>query len=83
MAQGELIRVSEDYLVEREAYRNLVRVVAAHVRARGSLSPVEFKEITGLTRRHAIPFLEFLDREKITTRTAEGRVLRDLPEWVG
>jgi len=83
VAQGELIRVSEDYLVEREAYRNLVRVVAAHVRARGSLSPVEFKEITGLTRRHAIPFLEFLDREKITTRTAEGRVLRDLPEWVG
>ncbi len=83
VAQGELIRVSEDYLVEREAYRNLVRVVVAHVRARGILSPVEFKEITGLTRRHAIPFLEFLDREKITTRTAEGRVLRDLPDWAG
>jgi len=83
VSQGELIRVSEDYLVEREAYRNLVRVVVAHVRAKGSLSPVEFKEITGLTRRHAIPFLEFLDREKITTRTAGGRALRDLPDWAG
>lgn len=82
VTQGELIRVSEDYLVEREAYRNLVRVVAAHVRSMGTLSPVAFKEITGLTRRHAIPFLEFLDRQKITTRTAEGRVLRDLPDWV-
>ena len=82
VAQDELLRVSEDYLVEREAYRNLVRVIVAHIRTEGALSPLQFKDITGLTRRHAIPFLEFLDRQKVTTRTAAGRALRDLPPWL-
>ncbi len=74
VAQGELIRVSEDYLVEREAYRKLVRALVAHVSSRGSLSPVEFKEITGLTRRHAIPFLEFLSSYRpVPLRSARPR----------
>jgi len=81
--QGELVRVSDDYLVAREPFRGLVKAVVAHVRSEGSLSPIQFKEISGLTRRHAIPFLEFLDRQKITTRTPAGRALRDLPEWLG
>jgi hypothetical protein len=48
----------------------------------GVLSPQAFKEISGLTRRHAIPFLEFLDRQRITSRTPQGRAARDLPDWV-
>ncbi len=81
--QGELVRVSEDYLVAQLPFRGLVKQVVAHVRKNEFLSPVEFKELSGLTRRHAIPFLEFLDRQKITTRTPSGRALRDLPPWVG
>jgi len=81
--QGELVRVSDDYLVAQAPFRGLVKQVVTHVRENGFLSPVEFKELSGLTRRHAIPFLEFLDRQKITTRTPEGRALRDLPSWVG
>ncbi|MBN95638.1 MAG: selenocysteine-specific translation elongation factor [Deltaproteobacteria bacterium] len=80
--RGEIVRVTDDYLVEREAYRALVRKLVAHMQTRGVLSPGDFKSISGLTRRHAIPFLEFLDRQKITSRTPEGRALRDLPSWV-
>ena len=50
----------------------------ARVRAQKAINPrmdvAVFKEITGgLTRKHAIPLLEFLDRERITRRTGNDR----------
>ena len=35
----------------------------------------EFKEWTGISRKYAIPLLEFLDREKITRREGDERVV--------
>ena len=78
---GVLVKVADDFLVERDAFRGLVRRIVAHVRATGLLTPGDFKDLAGLSRRHAIPFLEFLDRRRLTVRKGEGRVLRDLPEW--
>jgi selenocysteine-specific elongation factor len=80
--RGELLRVAEDYYVERAAFRTLVRQLVRHMRSSGQLSPQDFKEISGLSRRHAIPFLEFLDRQRITARAADGRTLREAPSWV-
>jgi selenocysteine-specific elongation factor len=50
----------------------------ARVRAQKAVNPrmdvASFKEITGgLTRKHAIPLLEYLDRERITRRTGNER----------
>jgi len=82
--QGEIVRVTEDYFVAREPFRSLVREVVAHMRAKDDsiLTPGEFKELSGLSRRHAIPFLEYLDRQRITARRPEGRAPRDIPSWV-
>jgi selenocysteine-specific elongation factor len=33
------------------------------------------KELTGLTRKHVIPLLEYLDRERVTRRAGADRVL--------
>ncbi len=80
--QGEILRVAEDYYVARAPYRELVRSLVAHTRAAGVLTPQGFKELSGLSRRHAMPFLEFLDRQRITVRHPDGRQLRDtLPDW--
>ncbi len=38
-------------------------------------APTVFKEAFGLSRKYLIPLLEYLDREGITRRTEEGRVL--------
>jgi selenocysteine-specific elongation factor len=34
-----------------------------------------FKELTGVTRKYAIPLLEMLDRERITKREGDVRVI--------
>jgi selenocysteine-specific elongation factor len=81
LERGDLVKVADDFLVDREAFRGLVRRIVAHVRATGVLTPGDFKELAGLSRRHAIPFLEFLDKQRVTVRKGSGRVLRDLPDW--
>ena len=49
---------------------------AAHVERSGPMSPVDFKELTGLTRKNAIPLLEWLDSKRITRRDGDRRVAR-------
>jgi selenocysteine-specific elongation factor len=34
-----------------------------------------FKERYGLSRKYAIPLLEYLDRERVTRRAGAGRVI--------
>ncbi|MEQ1505544.1 MAG: SelB C-terminal domain-containing protein, partial [Myxococcota bacterium] len=38
------------------------------------LTPQEFKELTGLTRKGAIPLLEWLDKQRLTRRDGDRRV---------
>jgi selenocysteine-specific elongation factor len=35
----------------------------------------EFKELTGVSRKYAIPLLEYLDRERVTKRVGDARVI--------
>ena len=35
----------------------------------------EFKDLTGVTRKHAIPLLEYLDRQRVTRRLGDERMI--------
>ena len=48
-------------------------MLAAKKGARFSVA--EFKDWTGVSRKYAIPLLEFLDRERITRRDGDSRVV--------
>ena len=52
-----------------------VRLVA-FLRERKAITTQEFKELVGATRKHVIPLAEHFDREKVTLRVGEKRVLR-------
>jgi len=34
-----------------------------------------FKDLAGITRKYAIPLLEYLDRERVTRRQGDERVI--------
>ena len=36
---------------------------------------IRFKDLTGITRKYAIPLLEYLDRERVTRRMGDERVI--------
>jgi selenocysteine-specific elongation factor len=47
-----------------------------HLRAHGGIDTPTFKDLVGATRKHVIPLAEYFDREKVTLRVGEKRVLR-------
>jgi selenocysteine-specific elongation factor len=40
-----------------------------------TFSVPEFKDLFKISRKYAIPFLEYLDRERVTRRTGDKRVV--------
>jgi len=77
MRQRVLVRI-ESLLFHEEALARLRREMTALKDTAGAAARIDvatFKERYGVTRKYAIPLLEYLDRERITRRVGEGRVL--------
>lgn len=73
--EGRLVKV-KDLFFSKEAVDNLQTRVVELLKAKGEMSPVDFKEMTGLSRKFAIPLLEYLDSQKVTIRVGDVRKLR-------
>ncbi len=74
--EGTLVRVKEDMYFDASAVASLVAAVRRYFETAEDLGPGEFRELTGLSRKYAIPLLEWLDKEKITMRVGDRRLLR-------
>lgn len=70
---GRLVRVSPELVFHRDAVEELKRKLAEKKGRRFGVP--EFKEWTGISRKYAIPLLEFLDRERVTRREGNERVV--------
>ncbi|HUJ25594.1 MAG TPA: selenocysteine-specific translation elongation factor [Myxococcales bacterium] len=73
---GRASKISEELWYGTTPLMELKRRVLQHLREHGSIDAQSFKELTGLTRKFAIPLLEYFDREKLTLRIGDKRVLR-------
>ncbi len=73
----EAIKISEDFYFDRWAIETLIAKVRDIAdKSDRTLDVAKFKEISGVSRKYAIPLLEYFDREKITIRTGDKRVIR-------
>jgi len=71
-----LVRVSAELIFHREALERLPGLLLNYKKARGERIGVPaFKELTGITRKYAIPLLEYLDRQRLTRRLGDERVI--------
>ena len=68
-----LIKVSEDLVFHRTALEGLRAQVAAYKSKSPKIDVGKFKELTGVSRKYAIPLLEYLDREHVTERVGDLR----------
>jgi len=73
MDTGVLTKVA-GRLYLQETLNALIEEVRVVLAEEGELSPARFKKLTGLTRRGAIPLLEWLDAQKVTRRQGDVRV---------
>jgi selenocysteine-specific elongation factor len=68
-----LIKVSDELVFHRSALEALRQLVAAQKAISRKMDVAKFKELTGVSRKYAIPLLEYLDRERVTRRVADAR----------
>jgi selenocysteine-specific elongation factor len=73
LREKQLVRVNEELVIHHSAIEELRRMLAARKPARFNVGT--FKEWTGVSRKYAIPLLEFLDRERMTRRQGEERLI--------
>jgi selenocysteine-specific elongation factor len=70
-----VVKINETMIVDRAALRQLVDDVRARKRVNPRLGVGDFKELTGLSRKFAVPLLEYLDGQRITRRTGDERII--------
>jgi selenocysteine-specific elongation factor len=71
-----LIRVTPELIFHRDALAQLRDRLSVFKKTKGErISVPVFKELTGVTRKYAIPLLEYLDRERVTRRAGDERVI--------
>jgi selenocysteine-specific elongation factor len=75
-ADRTAVRVSTEIWFDGAAVEGLRVRLVEHLRAHQQIDTQAFKDLVGATRKHVIPLAEYFDREKVTLRVGEKRVLR-------
>ncbi|QSQ20172.1 selenocysteine-specific translation elongation factor [Pyxidicoccus parkwayensis] len=76
VAEGVAVRVSDELCFDAGALASLRERLVAHLREKKEITTQAFKEMVGQSRKFVIPLSEYFDREKVTLRVGEKRVLR-------
>jgi selenocysteine-specific elongation factor len=70
-----LIKVSDELVFHRQALEGLRHRLAALRPRSPKIDVAGFKSLTGVSRKYAIPLLEYLDRERVTRRVGDERMI--------
>jgi selenocysteine-specific elongation factor len=74
--QGRIVQVETDRYYDRGALESMIARLKSALVPGQRYVPAQLRDVLGSSRKYLIPFLEFCDRNGITERRGEGRVLR-------
>jgi selenocysteine-specific elongation factor len=72
----KLVRVKESLFFHTAALEAIQDKLVALLRERKEIGPGDVKDLLGISRKYAIPLLEYFDARRVTARVGERRVLR-------
>ena len=73
LRDGRLVKIGAGLIYHRQAVDQLKQTLSTRRGQRFGVA--EFKEWTGVSRKFAIPLLEYLDRERVTRRDGDSRLI--------
>jgi selenocysteine-specific elongation factor len=76
LAHKLIVKVKPDLYLDAALVGALRERLVAHLDAHGEITPQEWKDITGASRKYSSPLAEFFDAEKVTLRVGEIRKRR-------
>jgi selenocysteine-specific elongation factor len=74
--QGRAVRLKENVVFHRSNLVKAESLLVQFLRDHREITPIEFKDLLGISRKYAIPLLEYFDSQKITMRVGDKRILR-------
>jgi len=73
---GKLVRVKDSLFFHARALDSIQTKLVTFLRERKEIGPSDIKDLLGISRKYAIPLLEFFDQRRVTARVGERRILR-------
>jgi selenocysteine-specific elongation factor len=70
-----LIKVSDELVFHSTALDELRKSIVSIKQQSPKIDVARFKDLTGVSRKYAIPLLEYLDRERVTKRMGDARLI--------
>ncbi len=71
-----LVRVKESLFFHAEALREIEAKLVVYLREKKEITPGDAKDLLRVSRKYAIPLLEYFDAQRLTVRLGDRRVLR-------
>src|SRR5207237_4739926 len=75
LKENALAKINEELVMHRGVLDKLIADVRALKSKTPKLGVTEFKDLTGISRKYAIPLLEYLDRQRVTRRVGDERMI--------
>lgn len=70
-----LVKLADDLVFHQSALETLRQIMAGYKAQSTKIDVAKFKDLTGVSRKYAIPLLEYLDRERVTRRVGDERII--------
>lgn len=72
---GAVVRIGAGMVMETQSCAQAMRMIAQRLHSQGECSTSEFRELLGANRKMTIALLEYADKQRISLRSGDGRVL--------
>ncbi len=76
VSEGRLVKIHETLYYLPEALDAIRQKVREWFATHSEITPGDFRDLTGISRKHSISLLEYFDKEQFTIRLGDKRVLR-------
>jgi selenocysteine-specific elongation factor len=75
IGQGKVVKVSDNIVFSNQAYDEMKSKITARLEEKGKITLGEVRDMFGSSRKYVQALLEYLDKEKVTRRVGDDRVL--------
>jgi selenocysteine-specific elongation factor len=75
-AQGRVVRATAEVVFLKAAFDEMMTRAMDHARQHGQITIQDVRDMFGTSRKYTLAFLEHLDRQQLTRRQGDARVLR-------
>ena len=72
-SEGSLVRINDALYLSSARYAEMIDSLKTHFRKKPEITVGEFRDILGTSRKYVLPFLEYLDSNRITLRVGDVR----------